>query len=107
MSGKKIKKNCKSCGDIFHPKKIVCAACKYKDYLFLAPRHFDMVMHNQIKLMGVKSKEYKGHVEQGFIDQKGNFLNRKEAFRVAAEAGQIIEKTGGKDSKELYSEDLY
>ena len=50
-------------------------------------------------------------VEQGFINHKGEFLNRKDAFKYAYEIGQLSATTRwyhedhGHD--ELYSEDLY
>lgn len=40
--------------------------------------------------------------EQGFITDKGKFVDREEAARIAFECGQISEK-----KKELFSEDLY
>ena len=42
---------------------------------------------------------------QGFITNKGRFVNRKEAFKIALEAGQIDESNGV--DGELFSEDLY
>lgn len=42
---------------------------------------------------------------QGFITNKGRFVNRKEAFQIALEAGQIDESNGV--DRELFSEDLY
>lgn len=42
---------------------------------------------------------------QGFITNKGRFVNRKEAFQIALVAGQIDEDAGV--NKELFSEDLY
>jgi len=46
---------------------------------------------------------------QGFIDQRGEFLDRQEAWKVAHSAGQIIRRVGGdtKDGGTLYSENLY
>jgi len=40
--------------------------------------------------------------EQGFVTDKGEFVNRQEAARIAFECGQIKEM-----KKDLYSEDLY
>ncbi len=90
-------------------QRIVCAACRYVPYLFIAPRHFDSIMHSQIGMAGMSGeiKMHKGLVEQGFIDNKGKFLDRIEAYIVATKAGQIIEKTGDKDSVELFTEDIY
>jgi hypothetical protein len=47
--------------------------------------------------------------EQGFIDNKGNFLSRKEAYIVAKNAGQVIRRCGGDDTDGgiLHSENLY
>lgn len=42
---------------------------------------------------------------QGFITNKGRFVNRKEAFQIALAAGQIDESAGV--GGELFSEDLY
>lgn len=42
---------------------------------------------------------------QGFLTSTGRFVNRKEAYMIALEAGQI-DGDGGYD-KELFSEDLY
>ena len=44
---------------------------------------------------------------QGFLDEDGKFLNRKEAFTLATESGQIRRRPGGYDGPELYSEDLW
>ena len=50
-------------------------------------------------------------VEQGFINNKGEFLDRTEAFKHAAECGQLAETTRwykfDHNDTELYSEDLY
>lgn len=44
-------------------------------------------------------------VIQGFITNKGRFVNREEAFQIALKAGQINENAGV--DRELFSEDLY
>ena len=50
-------------------------------------------------------------VKQGFIDHKGSFLDRQEAWRHAKECGQLSQTTEWykEDHRdcELYSEDLY
>ena len=47
--------------------------------------------------------------EQGFVDNKYQFLNRTEAWKVAEAAGQIKRRCGGDttDGGTLYSENLY
>lgn len=74
-------------------------------------RHYDMVMHGvlaQLKEDRLFEFEKVGKVEQGFIDQRGVFMDRTEAYQVAEAAGQLNvrrEKTPGKGI--LFSEDLY
>lgn len=50
-------------------------------------------------------------IEQGFINHKGEFLNRKEAFQYVYEIGQLSATTRwyheDHSHDELYSEDLY
>jgi hypothetical protein len=50
-------------------------------------------------------------IEQGFINHKGEFLNRKEAFQYVYEIGQLSATTRwyheDNGHEELYSEDLY
>lgn len=95
-------------------KKIVCAALRSKNkvndvpYLILGVRHFDEIMRNQIMLTFDCEDACKNYYwDQGFIDNKGQFHNRKEALKIAEAANQIIKKTGGRQCDDLYSEDLY
>ena len=92
-------------------RRIVCAAIKAKNgpEVALGPRHFSPTMHDHITLYdyhGIDSDKFK-FGEQGFIDQFGEFMCRREAFEVAEEAGQIINTIGTEHTKELYSENLY
>ena len=98
-------------------QRIVCAANKHRaGHILLGIRHWDEIMHDQRRSLGMELDRedfIRGnllHNEdfiQGFIDNNGNFHTREEAYIVAKEAGQILEKTGGKDSVELFSEDIY
>ena len=85
--------------------RIVCAAIRHKDtgVIILGVRHFDLLMHKAIEQYGYRNHPF----DQGFVNQRGDFLTRGEAFLVAKEAGQIRKKTGNVDVPELYSEDLY
>ena len=68
----------------------------------------------QLQALGFAPRKGYKELEQGFIDHKGNFLNREEAFRHAVDCGQISsmianerengERAGGLD---LISEDLW
>ena len=85
-------------------RRVVCAACRDTDGLIVAgARHFDGIMHAQIAAMG-KSDSFRG-AEQGFIDQFGLFLTREEAYKVAEEKGQLLNKPTIPGT--LFSEDLY
>lgn len=92
-------------------RRVVCAANLYSDgTLVLGPRHHDAVMRAQISSW-THNKRMELAVEilkesQGFIDQFGVFMDRKEALKVALESGQRIYRCGG-DDHQLYSENLY
>lgn len=45
--------------------------------------------------------------EQGFLTNKGRFVNRNEAMEIAKEQNQIIRLSGSPNSDILFSEDLY
>lgn len=84
--------------------RIVCAAIKNAlGSVICAPRHFDGVMHAQIAM---HAQDGWKQAEQGFVDQRGRFLTREEAFLIANAAKQIVRRVGG-DDRCLYSENLY
>lgn len=84
-------------------RRIVCAAVLYDDgTMLVGPRHFDAVMIAQSERLLPDAKE----VEQGFIDQSGTFFDREDSRRIAENAGQIINRCGG-DETRLFSENLY
>jgi hypothetical protein len=87
---------------------VVCAANRNSDGLIVAgARHYDDVMRAQIKSSTGNWRV--NTVEQGFIDQFGNFLTRQEAWGVAFRNNQITRRCGGDESGggTLYSENLY
>jgi hypothetical protein len=57
--------------------------------------------------LGFQPKSGYKVIEQGFINHKGEFLNRKEAFEYASEIGQLPSTLIRYSSGDLYSEDLY
>lgn len=87
------------------PRMVVCAANLIGDTIICGARHYDSVMHSQLKLMQTGGYD-ESTVIQGFIDQRGAFLTREQAWIVATAAGQIIRRVGG-DGQKLYSENLY
>lgn len=87
-------------------EKILCAAILYHDkdgrpWLVAGHRHSDII-HSQYFLNGRRTGVGD---EQGFLADRGNFVNRKVAYQIAWEAGQINSESS-KDA-ELFSEDLY
>jgi hypothetical protein len=80
---------------------IVCAALRYKTgYIVAGPRHFDHIMQAQISHFNTDKPE------QGFIDQNGDFLDRRNAWIEAEKHGQIRNR-GGWPEGTLFSENLY
>ena len=85
--------------------RVICAALRHREtgQVIIGIRHFDLFMLRQIDDM--KGSGW-AQAEQGFIDQHGTFLDRKEAREMAAREGQIIRRCR-RDSEELFSENLY
>lgn len=85
-------------------RRVVCAALRNsRGEIICGPRHFDATMHQQIR--NHASTDWKG-AEQGFVDQRGEWLTREEALHVALANGQILRRCGG-DDHQLFSENLY
>lgn len=85
--------------------RIVCAAVFMHDgTIVTGVRHLSPDMRHILrKAYGMN---YQSQVEkEGFIDNKGSFHDRKAAWSVALNAGQILRNTG--TDGELYSENLY
>ena len=94
-------------------RRVVCAANKYvcnfdgKVIIIAGARHYDLVMRSQIEALEKSYWHLIKHTEvQGFIDQRGEFMTREEAWQVALHAGQIVRRCGG-DGSRLFSENLY
>lgn len=94
--------------DMRNGLRIVCAAVRAADGdLILGVRHYDEGMHAQIKQQKNPEKFYhRGDEDQGFIDNRGFFQSREEAFTIAFKAGQIMSMMSCPSSR-LYSEGLY
>lgn len=84
---------------------IVSAAMLMKDGLIVSgARHFSPDM--RIVLHRIYGDKYHLQVkEQGFIDNKGSFVGRKDAWERAVQLKQIRRETGTPGT--LYSENLY
>lgn len=85
-------------------RQVVCAANKYGDKIVLGVRHFCPLMCQHLEALGLDGglEEH----EQGFVDQWGNFMTRKEALHVLKTNGRFI-RDDQYQSETLYSENLY
>ena len=103
------------------PERIVCSVCQVfvdqrdgtlenGDYIIhevYGVRHYDPFMLKQINAL---EKQYKYPLldfDQGFLTNKGRFVGRIEAMKIAKEQGQIIRLSGSPNTDILFSEDLY
>lgn len=85
--------------------RIVCAAVRHKrsGLIVCGARHFDKLMVAQMK---ATKHENWADADQGFIDQRGNFLDRGEAWELASTTGQLLRRFPADDGT-LFSENLY
>lgn len=89
-------------------RRVVCATNQYGPHTFLGARHFDTRMLEAMKAYDIPALRKQFGEQQGFIDQWGGFMCRKEALIVARSANQVKEpKSGNPNSPDLFSEDLY
>lgn len=103
------------------PERIVCSACQVfvdkRDgtnedgskiiHTVYGLRHYDSRMHKQLDEL---EKNYKYPLldwEQGFLTNKGRFVGRKEAMKIAKAQNQVIRLSGSSNPDILFSEDLY
>jgi len=90
---------------------IVCAANKHGEMIITGARHFDNIMSKVIKAIWPVQEERQkvcGEMEQGFIDQWGNFYTREEAMHLIINTGQSFDvRSNGGTRTALYSEGLY
>lgn len=75
--------------------------------IIASPRHWDNVARQAVSEFKNPELWTSGQCEQGFLNARGEFLDRKEAFIVALVHGQIIRETpftlrGKLDSEALY-----
>lgn len=85
------------------PRRVVCAANRHQKSgaIVCGARHWDKVMRRQAVGM-----DYDFHGwDQGFIDQFGDWMDRKTAWEVATDQGQIRREVSSPGT--LYSENLY
>lgn len=94
------------------PERILCAANQYEDrtgkkVVIAGVRHACSVMVSAY--LKIRDEVHRESEIQGFLTTKYRFVNRQEAWKIAAEQQQIVCRVGGDTSKggTLYSENLY
>lgn len=84
---------------------IVCAAIKHTESgtIVCGVRHFDEIMHSICVLAW---PDYNGgHFEQGFVNNRYEFLDREQAKAVVLQNNQVLREQP--TYVDLYSENLY
>lgn len=103
------------------PERIVCSACRVfvdeRDgtnndgslifHEVYGLRHYDPLMNKQIDELEKQYNYALLDLEQGFMTNKGRFVNCKEAMKIAKEQNQILRLSGSPNPNILFSEDLY
>lgn len=89
-------------------EKIICSAILMPDgYIIRGHRHHNCIKTAQdiprYKIFPDRNED-KGRCIQGFITSENRFVDRKEAKKIATNAGQLIATT---NSDLLFSEDIY
>lgn len=90
-----------------YQRRVVAAANRFPcGFLAIGVRHGCPTMRKHMVERGYKN--FVG-AEQGFIDNRGEFMNRQEAWKVAVAAGQILHLCGGEslDGGSLFSENVW
>lgn len=83
-------------------RQVVCAANRYNgELIVLGVRHHCPIMNRTLDLLGIDGFTK----EQGFVDQWGNYMDRKEALEVLKANGRFIRDDDFSD--ELYTENCY
>jgi hypothetical protein len=87
---------------------ITHVAIRFNGIIYSLPkpnRHHNVIRHI-VDTTGVKYVDAHG-IDQGFLDDTGAYLNRKQALRHALTCMQVKENTMGPKLGELYSEDIW
>jgi hypothetical protein len=85
------------------PRRIVCAAMLKNGRIITSARHYDKIMRAQMEAS--EGLDWWKGCKQGFIDQFGDFLDRKDAWNIAIEQNQIRQEVSSPGT--LFSENLY
>lgn len=88
-------------------RRVVAAAIKLKDGRILCGvRHFDEIMRSWLPSEITEARPFIASAEQGFVDNRYQFMDRNEAWDVAVAANQLLPNYAGIEGH-LFSEDLW
>jgi hypothetical protein len=82
---------------------IAIASIRHKGKIYTGWRH--CFIGQQMVRDGVCTPPFPSGKDQAFLTSEGKWVDRKEALKIAREAGQVIRKCG--DPNNLYSEELW
>ena len=88
-------------------ERVVCAASKIGDKVYLCIRHGDRFTRDAILSVNKETDYLDLNRVDGFVTNRGNFLDREQALQLALDNGQVTPDTKIGFSGELFSEDLY
>lgn len=89
---------------------VLCAANKYvhkvsgKTLIVPGLRHHDIIMNALLDEMNIENNDWE--VTSGFLNSRGNFMDRKEAMILAKQCNQVTNRLHG-DEITLFSENIY
>jgi hypothetical protein len=88
-------------------ERILCAAIRYKGHTIAGYRHSDCL--TTLELFGVAESEYPHKDTFGFLTSHDRYVSRREAWKIAKIAGQIVfgERATDPNDPKLISENLY
>lgn len=95
-------------------EKIICAAVRFQDRVWYGHRHLHALaaMHDELSYTMSRKQMIEAQTDrnQGFVTSTGRYVDRQEAWIIAVNAGQLVEKNHLEDGQVkfmLFSEDLY
>lgn len=90
-------------GEDLAGKSVAAAAIRQNGVIYTGVHHHQII-HQIVTVTGIKPCTG----EQGFIDDKGNFLTREQAAQLALKSGQLKQPRYPNDpNPQLFSEDLW
>ena len=88
---------CIGCANVGVTQKIIAAAIRYKDKIYIGSRHANIITYIGEVLHERAGSDF---ANQGFVTTTGEYVSRERAAEIAYKAGQI-----SKPLKQLHSED--